>query len=268
MEKEDSDLLSVSCIRSFLSNPIRAGQIVVYSVLESTNTTALEMAASGAAHGTVVIANSQTAGRGRRGRFFYSPSGRGIYMSVVLRPKLLPFNSPELVTIFAAVAVCKTIELISIEQEASDSPNWRNLRIKWVNDIFLNGKKICGILTEVAHDTIVVGIGINFTAPSGGYPKELDSIPGALFEMNHVPISKSQFIADIINHLDCPPTSTQILKDYKERLIMLDRAIIVHDYNSSYMATALDVDDTGGLIVRNTEGKIQTLVAGEISITF
>ena len=149
----DSEVLSEQGVRLFLRN--KSLNLVVAQELESTNLTAKQMAAAGAPHGTLVVADSQTAGRGRRGRSFASPPGTGLYLSMVLR-SALPMQSAVLVTSAAAVAVCRAVERAA----------GKRLDIKWVNDLFYRGKKCCGILTEAAADVetggvdyLVVGIG-------------------------------------------------------------------------------------------------------------
>ncbi|MFQ9991902.1 biotin--[acetyl-CoA-carboxylase] ligase [Ruthenibacterium lactatiformans] len=166
----DSEVLSEQGVRLFLRN--KSLNLVVAQELESTNLTAKQMAAAGAPHGTLVVADSQTAGRGRRGRSFASPPGTGLYLSMVLR-SALPMQSAVLVTSAAAVAVCRAVERAA----------GKRLDIKWVNDLFYRGKKCCGILTEAAADVetggvdyLVVGIGLNLLPPEGGWPEELAEI--------------------------------------------------------------------------------------------
>lgn len=156
----ESDLLSAQAIRAHLPSDSAAAntELIVYDTIDSTNKAAKELAISGAGHGTAVIADRQTAGRGRYSRSFYSPSGSGLYMSLILRPSLLQFDDPTAITAFAAVAVSDAIQAVTGKQAG----------IKWVNDLFLNGKKVCGILTEAVTDFesgniewIVLGIGTN-----------------------------------------------------------------------------------------------------------
>ena len=151
----------------------RLPAVEVHASLGSTNDRAKALALSGAPEGSLVVALTQTAGRGQQGRSFYSPAGTGAYMSLVLRPRTL--TAPEDVTIAAAVAVARAAEALSA----------RPTQIKWVNDVYLGGKKICGILTEggAAPDGspwAVVGIGVNLLPPTGGFPEELRDIAGAV----------------------------------------------------------------------------------------
>ena len=252
----------------------------IYPSLDSTNNTAKSM--SNPAHGTVVMADYQTAGRGRHERSFFSPPGCGIYMSIILRPEMFWLDDLALFTPMAAVAVCEAIEATT-----QKSP-----QIKWVNDVFLNGKKICGILTEAVVSTdgednstssavshIVVGIGINFIVPSGGFPPEISQTAGALFDplfdrYQHndnahfaIPSLRVQLAAEVINRMLSPKNSTnKILAEYKKRLLVLQRRVLVINPDSTYEATALDINAQCGLIVQKDNGEILTLTAGEISL--
>ena len=196
---------------------VKQGMIHIHESLDSTNRTAKEMAISGAPGGTVVIAKSQTLGKGRREHEFFSPEG-GIYMSIILTPEMLPSLEPDVVTALAGVSVCEAVQnLCGIEPG-----------IKPVNDLFVDGKKICGILVEsgTEFDTgtvqwIVIGIGINFDSDINEFPKELKSIAGALFEPGKAAITKNRLIAAIIcNLLRLRAESTNdVMKAYNDRLI-------------------------------------------------
>ena len=258
------NIITVEGISPFLSHNKTPGHINVFGSLESTNKTAKEMIMAGTNHGTVVIADSQTAGKGRYGRVFHSPPGHGIYMSLILRSKQLWFDTPTLVTAFAAVSVCESIEAIS-----DKTP-----QIKWVNDIYLNNRKICGILTESVTVSgaqwTVIGIGINFSTPKAAFPEELRHIAGSVFADDTPTVTRNRLIAEIINRLISPKkrySDKKLLDVYKKRLMMLGRNITVITGGESYSATAVDIDDTGRLIVRIGDGELQTLSAGEISIS-
>ena len=263
---DDNDILSVQGMLPFLTIEEGRNKIFIHNSLESTNKTAKEMAISGAGHGTVIIADSQTSGRGRYGRDFFSPPNSGIYMSFILRLTHLRFESPTIVTAFAAVSVCKAIEALTEKLP----------RIKWVNDIFLNEKKICGILTEAVSDFesgniewVVVGIGINFTAPAAGYPPELKNIIGSIFPDNNHTATRNHLAAEIINrmmNLENQYDKNEMFREYKKRLMMLGEKIKVIDPNEPFEATAIDIDDMGRLVVRKTDGEILSLSSGEISI--
>ena len=261
---DKNDILSVQGMLPFLHDTEQASKIVVHNIVKTTNTTAKELAIAGAKHGTVVIANSQTDGRGRYNRTFFSPADCGIYMSVVLHPAELPFSTPTLITAFAAVSVCNAIE----------NRTGKSLTIKWVNDIFLADKKLCGILTEAVTDFesgaiqwIVVGIGINFSTVQSDFPSNLRDIAISLYANGNAEITRNCLIATIINEITCCNAEpSAMLAEYKRRLMMLDKKITVNSATESFAATALDIDDTGRLIVRCENGEIKNLSSGEIGI--
>ena len=151
--------------------------IYLYDTLESSNRTAKLLALDGAPHGTLVLTAHQSAGRGRLGRRFESPAGKGVYCSVLLRPEM-PAANAQTATISAAVAVCRAVKkLCGLE-----------LAIKWVNDLYYQGKKVCGILTEAGTDLesgqlewLVVGIGLNLTSTAADWPEELARKAGSLY---------------------------------------------------------------------------------------
>jgi len=193
---EDNDILSVEGMLPYLSQEKISERIFIYDCLESTNKTAKEMAISEAEHGTVVIADSQTAGKGRYGRSFHSPPNHGLYMSLIIKPNQYRFSTPTLITAFSAVTVCEAIEAISDKRP----------KIKWVNDIFLNGKKICGISAEAITDFesgntqwIVVGIGVNYSTLATDFPEELRHIAGSVFGLDTPPTTRNHLAAEILN---------------------------------------------------------------------
>ena len=264
---DENDIISIAGIKPFLStkNQSFADKIQIYKSLESTNKTAKEMAVAGAPHGTVIISDRQTMGRGRYSRSFFSPSG-GLYMSIVLRPEVLHFENPTLVTGFAAVSVCEAIESISKKVP----------QIKWVNDIFIDGKKVCGILTEAVTDFesggldwVVIGIGINVHTRTEEFPNELQSVATSIYPDENISGVRNKLSAEIINRILCfetTPNEAEIFEKYKKRLMILGKEITVIQNQTEYRATAIDVDSVGHLIVKNEKGEIITLFSGEIRI--
>ncbi len=265
---DENDIISVPGIKPFLSENSQpyADKIRIYKSLESTNKTAKEMAVAGAEHGTVIISDCQTKGRGRHSRNFFSPSGGGLYMSIILRPEVLHFENPTAVTAFAAVSVCEAIESISKKEP----------KIKWVNDIFIDGKKVCGILTEAVTDFesgslewIVLGIGINVYTRKEEFPIDLQSIATSIFPDEKTLCVRNKLSAEIINRIvgfEAPPSEAEIFEKYKKRLMMLGKEITVIQNRAEYKAIATDVDSVGHLIVKNENGEIITLSSGEIRI--
>ena len=258
-----SDVINAQAIKELLTTDSTKLSIEVHPTLSSTNVTAREKAGLGASE-CVIIAANQTGGKGRKGRSFYSPQGSGIYMSILLRPHEYSAAKAASLTTMAAVAVCEAIEKISDKAA----------QIKWVNDVFIDGKKVCGILTEASMDMesgsldyAVVGIGINVCPPQGGFPDELKDIAGVIFDEPPFD-AKNRIIAEVINRFMAFYTaqSTAYVDEYRSRSLAIGKEVLVLGYNTQKKAFALDVDDDCHLIVRYKDGKIQALSSGEISI--
>ena len=263
----ETDVLSREGINIFLKEENKGLDIEVYKELDSTNVYAKQLAVQGALHGTVVLAEEQTAGRGRRGRSFYSPGSTGIYMSIILRPNM-EANEAILITTATSVAVAKAIETVTRIKTG----------IKWVNDIYIDEKKVAGILTEAVTDfesgkieCVIVGIGINFSTPKNSYPDEIKEIATSLYENKPNDITRNQLVAEIINQVLASfknLQSKEFIEDYKEKSIVIGRDIYILSNNSKTKAKAIDIDEQGGLIVLTEDGIVKTLNSGEISIRF
>lgn len=233
--------------------------VQVYDTLESSNRTAKLLALDGAPHGTLVLTAHQSAGRGRLGRVFESPSGKGVYLSVLLRPAA----SAQTATIGAAVAVCRAVqELCGLE-----------LGIKWVNDLYYQGKKVCGILTEAGTDLesgrlewLVVGIGLNLTSRPEDWPEELRPIAGSLYPGGPAPVSRAALAGAIARELLglCP--DFDCLDEYRARCFVPGHWVTVCTGTESYAAKAVAIDDAGRLIVAREGGRTEALCHGEVSI--
>lgn len=261
---ESSDMLSAEGIRLYLNEEFKNIPITVYKTIDSTNAKAKLLAVQNAEHGTTIIAEEQTKGRGRFGRDFFSPAESGIYMSIILKAELNIENS-VLVTTAAAVAVCQAIEKFT-----SVYP-----KIKWVNDIFIGDKKICGILTEAVTnfesgmmDCVVVGIGINVKTKNEEFPLELQNTAGSIFidDDNYI---RNQLAAEIINNLLKAANNLadkSFMQSYKQRSMVLGENILYKKDNKWHEGYASDIDDYGGLVVYTEDGQKITLNSGEVSI--
>ncbi len=258
-ENPDFDSLTEEAVRRFL----RADgyRLTVLESVDSTNSAVLELAEKGEAEGAVVIAARQTAGRGSKGRRFYSPGGTGVYMSLLLRPSLSADNL-SLITPAAAVAVARALERVS----------GKRADIKWVNDVLIGRRKVCGILTEgrFREDgawTAALGIGINVFPPQGGFPAEAGSA-GAVFESAR-PCARSRVAAAVLDewrgiYLSLP--SLAFVEEYRARSAVVGRKITVRLPEGEFPATAVGIDDRCSLQVRLPGGEIRTLRAGDVSI--
>ncbi|MEA4815324.1 MAG: biotin--[acetyl-CoA-carboxylase] ligase [Lachnospiraceae bacterium] len=263
---EGRDILSVSGIKKYLLPELKDMDINVYASLPSTNLLLNEMAASsGADEGKVVISKSQTGGKGRRGRTFFSPPNTGIYLSILLMPRLSAEES-VFITTAAAVAVCRAVEKVS----------GRIALIKWVNDVLLDGKKICGILTEASVDMesgnisyAVLGIGINVYEPPEGFPDEIKNIAGSIFKnrgndmLNKIAAGFLNEFMGIYARIEEDKSFTE---EYKKRSLALGKHVSVLLPKGETLADVLDIDDSCHLVVRYMNGKRETLSSGEISI--
>ncbi len=234
---------------------------------DSTNRYVKELAVNGAPEGIVVIANKQSAGRGRLGRSFFSPEEKGIYMSILLRPEI-DLSRAVLITSMAAVAVARAIERIC----------GVNAKIKWVNDIFLNKKKVCGILTEAGINAekqsleyAVVGIGVNVGEME--FPEELKEIATSVSNECGFAVSKEMLEDEILKELErWYPTlfDGSFLEENKKRSILLGKEIRVLDETvpeGFYTAWAVDINELGNLVIERN-GTTQILNSGEVSIRF
>lgn len=259
-----SDVLSAEGIKLFLNEEFQNIPITVYKTIESTNSEAKLLAVQNAEHGTTIIAEEQTKGRGRFGRGFFSPSDSGIYLSIILKPKLNIENS-VLVTTAAAVAVCE-----AINKFINDTP-----RIKWVNDIFIGDRKVCGILTEAVTnfesgmmDSVVVGIGINVKTKKEDFPLEIQNTAGAIFNEKDNYI-RNELSAEIINNILTISKNLEnrnFMEIYKQRSMILGEHILYKKDNNWHEGYAIDIDNSGGLIIYTSDRQKLTLNSGEVSI--
>ena len=258
----ECDILSAQGVRKYLRTDF---QITIHPSVSSTNTVLRSLAEQGAPEGTVVIAGEQTGGRGRMGRAFYSPAGSGIYLSLLLRPVNADPQQTVTLTAAAAAALCQAMETVSGSQP----------QIKWVNDIFLNGKKISGILSEAAFglesgvpEYVVVGVGINAYVPEGGFPPELAEIAGSLWD-SPVPDGKNKLAAEFLNRfwqLYTTGDPAAFLENYRRRNLVVGKDIIVMAGGSEIPAHALGIDESCRLLVRYENGETAALSYGEVRI--
>jgi len=262
----NNNILSVAGIIPHINNSDYASKIHIYDTLESTNKTAKEMAINGCEHGTVVIADAQTSGKGKYRHKFYSPPSSGLYMSIVFRTETLQFLNLPLITPSIAVTVCRAIEAVSGKQ----------MKIKWINDIFFEDRKVCGILTEAITDFesgnidwVVVGMGINVNNRLEDFPEELSQIAGSIYPDGSGGGIRNQLAADIINrcsNLKVWLDDGNIYNEYRERSTLLGHRITVTLPSETYEATAIDMDINGHLIIRKDNGEVMGLSSGKVSI--
>lgn len=243
-----------------------AGQeIVCFTETDSTNVRARKLGENGAAHGTLVVAEQQTAGRGRRGRGWESPAGSSIYMSLLLRPEFLPNKAPML-TIVMAYSVATALR----EQTGLD------FRIKWPNDIVLNGKKVVGILTEMSTEIeyinhVVIGVGINVNTEA--FPEEICATATSIRRESGKTWRRAELIAAILRQFEVQyerfvkeEDLAYLREAYDAVLVNCNREVRILGEKDGYQAVALGIDDQGELLVRKEDGTVTSVYAGEVSV--
>lgn len=237
--------------------------ITIFDELDSTNNYLKKLGSQGEKENQLVIALSQTGGRGRMGRYFYSPNGTGIYFSLLLHPEFSAEKSLFL-TVMAAVSVAETVMKI----------NKNDVKIKWVNDIYIDGKKVCGILTEGAinsHkmlDYAVVGIGINVIAPENGFPDDIKEIATAIFPGKTEDYIKEKIVSDVINKFFDMYNGfdTGFVNRYKEYSYLTGKEINIIQGETTRPATVIDITDDCHLLVKNENGEIEEISSGDVSV--
>lgn len=260
----DTDILSAQGIIKYLDGICDGLTVEVFPEVTSTNGLLREKAIQGLPEGSCILAHSQTKGKGRRGRSFHSPTDTGVYLSLLLRPRELSPGDAIKITTMAAVAACEAIEQVS----------GKEVKIKWVNDLFLEGKKVSGILTEASLnletnqiDYIVLGIGMNAYLPEEGFPQELQDIAGAIFTKKKND-GKNLLAAKFLNAFMklYQSQDKDYLKLYKEKSLVLGKKIFVHKPEGVEKAVALDLDEKAHLLVQYEDGRQESLSSGEISV--
>lgn len=237
--------------------------ILVYDTLKSSNLTAKELAEGGCDEFTTVIAKSQTNGKGRLGRSFISNSENGLYMSIVLKPTASPDQCANITTM-AAVAV-----LEAIKETSNTVPT-----IKWINDIYINDKKVCGILTEASFDShklnyAIVGIGINITPPKNSFDNSIKDIATSIFENDAPNGYKELLCAKIIDKLIYYYLNIECkiyMKTYRESSNIIGKEVDVYRGNEIINGIALDINENAELIVKTKNGDICVFNSGEARV--
>ncbi len=256
-----NNILSDIEIRNNLSDEYKKFDIKIFKTIDSTNKQAKKLIAENLFNnGTTLVADEQTDGKGRFGRSFFSPKSTGIYLSTILKMPLR-LQDISLITIISALAVCRAVKKLT------DSVP----EIKWINDIYVNGKKVCGILTEAVSnfetqtvDAVVVGIGVNLKTKL--FPEELRKKAGCVTKEN---VSRNVFIAEILNNLFRLAGNIydkKIIEEYKKLSLVLNKKIKYLSNGTVVTATAVDINEKGNLLVKDSFGNIKILESGEISI--
>ncbi len=262
---KESNHLSEHLISSKLTASVLGKRIIVLDEVDSTNNYAKELTAKDKSNGTVIVADHQTAGKGRMGRSFVSPPGKGLYMSVILRPEFSLHIAP-LITSAVAVAVAEAIESVC------DT----DIQIKWVNDLYLNGKKICGILTEGsmdmemrAMDIAVIGIGINVRSVEGCFDEELSKRASSIEDETGFVLDRNALCAAVINHIDTYLNKIEnrsYLREYRRRELLTGNEITANIGNETITGKAVGIDRNANLMVELENGIVRSLSSGEANL--
>lgn len=254
------DVLSAEAIQSGLEHP--EVKVQVFREIASTSLAMKQMALeSKLPHGSVVVANGQTKGKGRKGRDFYSPKNTGLYLSVLLYPDKTVRESLEL-TAQAAVAVCRAVEKCCKI----------SLKIKWVNDLYLEEKKVCGILTEAVTDLetgeiefVVVGIGLNLKSPEGGFPEKIQKKAGVVLAAGEA-VDRNLLAASIVNELLKETEKRGIPQEYIKNNLVPGRTICLVQERDRRIVKAEKILPDGRLLIRNEQGKEEILSGADVSL--
>lgn len=263
--KTAGDILSQAEILSSIRGSWAGREILYLDEVDSTNTAAKKAAENGAVHGTLVVSERQTGGKGRRGRAWDSPRGTGIFMTLILRPNMAPVHA-SMLTLVAALAVADGIR----ECTGAES------LIKWPNDIVMSGKKICGILTEMSADPdcinyVAVGIGINVNMEE--FPEEIRGVAASIFTETGKKRKRSLLISAVMaafeRYYEVFMKTTDmsgLLEDYNGKLANCGRTVRVLDPAGEYSGTAIGIDREGELLVEMEDTTVRRVLSGEVSV--
>lgn len=259
------DILSKEEIESQMDTEVFGKRVVYFDEIDSTNIYAKKLGEEANSHGTLVVADRQIQGKGRRGRDWISPKGSGIWMTLILKPNLNPAQA-SMITLVAGLSVSSAINTLYSVQSF----------IKWPNDIVINGKKICGILTEMSTEFdyinhLVVGIGINVNTEE--FPGELKNIATSITKECGKTILRSELISAIMKEFEFyynifMKTSNleKLMEDYNERLVSKDRDVVIIEAGSKYEARALGINKSGELRIKTKDGEEKNVFSGEVSV--
>ena len=247
-------------ISAALEGLVPAGRLHLLSSVDSTNDYAKTLAREGCPHGTVIMAEEQTAGRGRQGRSFASPKGLGLYATFVLRPNLPPQQLIH-VTAMAAVAVCR-----AVERAGGPLP-----RIKWVNDLILNGKKLGGVLTEFSVGALILGIGLNVLHRAENFPPALAPTASSLLLEGKSPISRAALARCLTEEIlllseHILSRKEDYLRQYKAICLTIGQDILLRRGEEETPAHCTGLDGNGALLVRYADGSEGVISSGDVSV--
>lgn len=262
---ENTSNLSKAGITAGINTKFVGREVIVYDEIDSTNNDAKKQAENGATEGTLIISDMQSAGKGRRGRVWSSPKNSGIFMTLILRPDMQPVKASQL-TLVAGMAVRSAIrQTCGVEA-----------LIKWPNDMVYDGKKICGILTEMSADPdminyVVIGIGINVNIEN--FPKEISNTATSLSLICGKKLDRNEIIAAFCNEFERyynifmkTKDMSGLVEEYNSVLVSMNKEIRVLDPREEYTGTSVGIDENGELKVLMKDGLVRQVMSGEVSV--
>jgi len=251
-------------IRSRLSTRVIGREILCHEQLASTNLTAMELGEAGAAEGLVVIAEQQTAGKGRLGRRWESPAGVNLYLSILLRPAMPPWEVPRL-TFLSAVAAARALQDVT----------GLKVEVKWPNDLLVNGKKIAGLLNEMSAESdavhhVVLGLGLNINMTADQFPSELRYPATSVWLEKGTLTSRLDVVVALLEHFDrlydeflrCG--MEPVRQAWQELFAMLGKAVRVESGPASLKGVVAGIDEEGALLLQLPDGTIEKVLAGDV----
>jgi BirA family transcriptional regulator, biotin operon repressor / biotin---[acetyl-CoA-carboxylase] ligase len=261
------DIINPYEVRTQLKDSRIGGRLEFFKLTASTNADAFRLAEEGAAEGTVVLADSQTGGKGRRGRAWSSPAGVNLYCSVVLRPSIMPHEAPQL-TFLSAVAAARAIELTT-----KLTPE-----IKWPNDLLVSGKKVAGLLNEMSAETdginfVILGIGINLNMTAELFPDDLRHPATSLLMESGVRVDRSLFAATMLNELDrlyadfLAHGFGPVREEWQRRCNANGRQVLVNDSGTECIGGRfIGIDSDGAMLLRSDNDKLHRITCGDVRV--
>lgn len=258
-------MIRIEKILTELETDFIGREILYFPELLSTNATAKKQAEEGAKEGTVIIAETQTEGRGRLDRHWFSPKG-GVWLSIILRPEIAAEDAQK-TTLTSAVAVARTLHKECVVK----------VQIKWPNDVLISNKKVCGILTEATLkdktvNSIIVGIGINANFPIEALPEELQTTATTLQEVLGKKVDREKLIRELLTEFEDyynlfrAEKFASLLIEWRRMADFLGKAVEVTSFGEKFQGKALDIDENGALMIKLENGEIKKVFSGDVSV--
>lgn len=261
----EPDLIHEAGIRHFKNTRWLGENIFYRDTMDSTNTQAKRMGENDAPDGTLVITECQTAGKGRRGRSWVSPTGVNCYFTILLRPEV-PANRASMITLIAAMALARAVKEVT----------GLDTMIKWPNDVIANGRKLCGILTESSTDLeyinyLVVGIGVNCNQAE--FPEEIKDVASSICLETGKKVNRCQLLGSFLNHFEVyyetflqTEDLSQLEVEYNHLLVNRNREVKIIEKDRERVLTAIGIDKNGALLVKDAQGNQEAIISGEVSV--